>query len=230
MDLRDLVSLGKESFDKKDYKSAEKYLSKVLKTNKGYADVFNMLGVIYQERGDYDDAIGCFKKALKVNPNYTEARLNLVVLYNDLGNYKEAKKLYENFSKKPKKISQGVEPVLRGKLSNLHSDIGDIYRSIGLYDLAVDEYKKSLSLNADYHDIRTKLGRTLRDSGRLKESERELKKVLTKKTSYVPARVQLGITCYALGKRTAAKNNWKVALKTDPGNSYARMYMRLLEI
>lgn len=229
MNTNDFVILGREAFDKHDFDAAEKYLKAALKSNAKYADIMNMLGVICQKNGDYDQAIDFFRRALKINANYTEAALNLVVLLNDLGRYKEAKGIYTGFPKAAAKKSGMIEPVLRGKLSNLHSDIGDIYRSIGMYHLAVEEYQKALSLNPNYHDIRTKLGKALRDAGQLKDSEKELQKVAIKKPGYIPARLQLGVTCFALGKITAARKHWSSVLKNDPENGYARMYLRLIK-
>ena len=227
--IKQMINLGKQCFDHKQYKKAEHYFKKVISLNKNYADVFNMLGVIDHIEGKFSSAVDHFKRALKINPRYTEALLNLTVLLNDLGQYTEAKKLYSQLKKGPSVGQKQIEPVLRGKLSNLHSDIGEIYRSIGLYPYAIDEYKKALDLNPNYFDIRTKLGQAYRENGQLSKSLKELREVLKAKVNYFPARVQLGVTLYSLGKHTDAKKEWKKVISKDPDNDYAKMYLRLCE-
>ncbi|MDO8527983.1 MAG: tetratricopeptide repeat protein [Deltaproteobacteria bacterium] len=228
--IQEMVELGKQSFENKDYGRAERYLRQVLNDNRRYADVHNMLGVICHIDGKFESAISCFKEALKINPYYTEALLNLAVLYNDLGRYPEAKKLYINLrTKKEDGTKQEIEPVLKGKLSNMHAEVGDVYRSIGLYKFAVAEYKKALELNPSYVDIRTKMGVALREDGQLENSLKELKVVSKDDPRYVMSRIQLGVTYYSLAKLKDAKKEWESVLKQDPENESAKMYLRLCE-
>lgn len=225
--IKEMLKAGKQHFEHKRYDEAEHYLRKVVDDNPRYADVFNMLGVISHVEGKFASAIDCFEKALKINPRYTEAILNLAVLYNDLGQYDKAKALYTRLKGRKGQTTFTIEPVLRGKLSNLHADIGDIYRSIGLFSLAIEEYKKALTLNPTYVDIRTKLGQALRENGRSNDSLLQLQEVLKKKPKYSPALIQLGVTFYTMDKVSDAKKAWKKALEGEPGNEYARMYLRL---
>lgn len=226
--VAELVSEGKDLFEKKDYHQAEGVLRKIIAQTPRYADVQNMMGVIQHAEGRFSSAIIHFKKAIQVNPRYTEAIMNLAVLYNDLGQYKDAKKLYDQFKKTPKQKGQTIEPVLRGKLSNMHAQVGDIYRAAGAHNLAIDEYDKALKLNPGYVDIRTKLGQSLRENGQVTKALKELKSALKTRAGYAPARVQLGLAYYTQGKMNDAKKEWKNALNKDPDNEYARMYLRLM--
>jgi tetratricopeptide (TPR) repeat protein len=227
--IKELLAVGKQHFDNKQYQEAEDYLRRVIEQNPRYADVFNMMGVIAHVEGKFGSAIDAFEKALEINPRYTEAVLNLAVLYNDLGQYDKAKALYVQLRGRAGKGVTHIEPVLRGKLSNLHADIGDIYRSIGLYHHAVEEYRKALALNPIYFDIRTKLGQALREHGRMDDAISELKSVLRAKPNYSPALIQLGVTHYALDRIPDAKKAWKKVLEKDRENPYAKMYLRLCE-
>jgi tetratricopeptide (TPR) repeat protein len=227
--IKEILQIGKHHFDNKRYAQAEQYLRRVVDEHPRYADVFNMLGVISHIDGKFASAVESFEKALEINPHYTEAMLNLAVLYNDLGQYDKAKDLYARLKDHKPAGTCRIEPVLRGKLSNLHADIGDIYRSIGLFDHAIGEYKKALALNPHYLDIRTKLGQALRENGRTHDSLAEFKQVLKEKTTYAPALIQLGVTYYTLDKANDAKNAWRKALECEPENEYAKMYLRLCE-
>lgn len=227
--LKELLAIGKQYFDNKQYAQAESYLKRVLEQSGRYADVLNMLGVIAHVEGRFATAIEYFRKALEINPRYTEATLNLAVLYNDLGQYPEAKNLYGRLKGGKGTGQTQIEPVLRGKLSNLHADIGDIYRSIGLYPYSIEEYRKALALNPSYFDIRTKLGQALRENGSLAESIKELKSVLRADARYCPALIQMGITYYSMGNAAEARRCWKQTLTKEPENEYARMYLRLCD-
>ncbi len=227
--LKELIAIGKQHFENRQYSQAEEYLRQAVERNPGFADVYNMLGVIAHADGKFASAIDLFEKAIGINPRYTEATLNLAVLYNDLGQYDKSKALYAKLKGRGVKGENRVEPVLRGKLSNLHADIGDIYRSIGLYGHAIDEYRKALDLNPTYMDIRTKLGQALREHGRPQESLLELKGVLKAKEAYAPALIQLGITHYAMQNLPEAIKAWRRALELDPEDQRARMYLRLCE-
>lgn len=225
--VKELITVGKQYFENKEYARAEDHLSKVIEMGVRYADVYNILGVISHAQGKFASAIEYFQKSLDINPRYTEAILNLAVLYNDLGQYADAKKLYGSLKKQTTKTQAQIEPVLRGKLSNLHADIGDIYRSIGFHKFAIEEYKKALDLNPTYMDIRTKLGQALRENGKFNDSLKELKKVIRQNGAYSSALIQQGITFYALDKINDAKKSWQNALKCDSENKYAQMYLRL---
>ncbi len=228
--IRELVTLGKQYFDHKRYEEAEEQLRRVIAENVPYADVFNMMGVIQHVKGSFTSAIDFFRRALEINPRYTEALMNLAVLYNDLGEYAEARALYRRLGRRGGKRGEAIEPVLRGKLSNLHADIGDIYRSVGLNELATEEYEKALRLNPSYFDIRTKLGQSLRESGELGRAVQQFRRVLRADGRYTPALVQLGVTLYTMGKSAEAKHSWRRVLEQDPKNEYAQMYLRLCEI
>jgi tetratricopeptide (TPR) repeat protein len=227
--ISEMVEMGKQAFENKEYAKAEHCFKKVLSLQPNYADVLNLLGVLHHIEGKFHSAIELFQQSLKVNPHYTEAILNLAVLYNDLGRYKDAKKLYTHLKASQTAKHKHIEPVLKGKLSNLHADIGDIYRNLGLYQYAIDEYKKALFLNPKYVDIKTRLGIAYRENDQLKESQHELAEASHMDPHYITARIQLGVTLYSLGKQAEAKKSWSGVLDKDPDNEYAKMYLRLCE-
>lgn len=226
--LQELVANGKKYFENKEYLKAENCFRKVLSQEPSYADILNLMGVIHNIEGKFDSAIGFFEKALKKNPNYTEALLNLAVMYNDLGKYDSAKKLYSQLHKRQEKLKhKHIEPVLKGRLSNLHADIGDIYCGLSLFEHAIDEYKKALLLNPHFVDIKTRLGVAYRENKQLKESLAELIDAAKLDPRYITAHIQLGVTYYSLGKLADAKKEWNKVLEKDTGNEYAKMYLKL---
>src|SRR5437016_1528858 len=144
--LRALMAQGKEHYDKREFVQAEQCLSQVVREQKGFADLFNMLGVIAHSQGRFTQAEENFEQALKINPAYTEAALNLAVTYNDLGKYREAKEVYQRALAASKNAPRSLDPFAKGKIANMHADIGAAYHAVGMYPDAVREYQRALSL------------------------------------------------------------------------------------
>ena len=84
---------GREHYENREYDKAEAYLLKVVEAEDSFADVMNMLGVIYHDKGQVAFAQEYFEKALRINPHYTEAALNLAVTYNEQGRYNQANQI-----------------------------------------------------------------------------------------------------------------------------------------
>jgi len=227
---RKLFLEGRRFFEKKDYEKAEKYFLNLVKENENFADVYNMLGVIYHANGQFSNSIECFEKAIKINPNYTEALLNLAVLYNDLGKYKKANTLYSRVhARKDKKKKEKMDPFIKNKLANKHAELGDIYEGIGVYPEAIAEYQKALELGPKFLDIHSKLALCYREEGKYAQAIKILTQVIKINPKYSQARVQLGVTLYAAGQKKKAIETWKAAIKQNPKDESAKMYLKLAD-
>lgn len=226
-DIRYLIEQGKNFFKNQAYKKAESVFEKIIADKREFADVYNMLGVINHQVGEFNKAISYFQKALKINNNYTEAMLNLSVLYNDLGEYKQARALVARSKKESKKTGNQLDPFLKGKLANKHAEVGDLYRGVGIYEKAVEEYKKALELAPNFYDIRNRLGICLRELGKKKEALKEFQKIAKEKPSYTEAQIQLGVTFYSIGQKKEARNVWNKLAALNPKHELVRMYLKL---
>jgi len=220
-----LIENGKRAFENNDLKQARTCLEAVVKGGRRYADLLNLLGVIYHQEGQFNKALEAFGEALKINPDYLEANLNLAVLYNDLGQYAQARKLYKRLGKRSKQAP--IDPILNGKLSNQHAVLGQTYFRLGRYDEAIDEFRKALVSNPKYADIRTHLALALRETGDLAASIKELRCACRDKPKYHEARVQLGLSLYIKGQKKAATLEWQRILKQNPKHTKAQMYLEM---
>jgi tetratricopeptide (TPR) repeat protein len=225
---RELLTRGREHYAAHEYDRAEPYLVELAEGNLEFADVYDMLGVVYHQQGRLPDAEAMFQKALRINPSYTEAALNLAVTYNDLGKYKEATDIYSRAMNASKNAPRQLDPFVRGKIANMHAEVGAAYRDVGQYVDAVREYEKAMALCPTFHDIRTRLGATLRDMGSLPAAAKEFERVRHDNPRYIPARMQLGLTYYGLGRRADALAEWQQILSIEPGNKLATMYISMV--
>ena len=175
--LRERVARGRAHNLAGEYAEAIALLTDVLRDKVPYADVYDMLGVMYHQEGRLAEAEEMFREALRINPAYTEAALNLVVTCNDLGKYADAKAVYEKAMAASKRAPRELDPFAKGKIANMHAEVGAAYRAVGLYDEAVREYERALALCPTFVDIRTDLGNTRREMGDVPGAVRELEHV-----------------------------------------------------
>lgn len=227
--VRQLIALGREHYNAGEYEVAEDYLAQVVRTHRGFPDVFNMLGVIYHSSGRHEEAEQAFEAALRINPNYTDAALNLSVAYNDMGKYVQARAVYERVMNNSQTQPRSLDPFARGKLANMHADLGEVYGSMGLYDEAVREYGNALALCPEFVDLRTRLGNVFRDMGHYDRAIVEFEHVKQQKPHYIPARIHLGVTLFSLGRREEAIAEWRSVLDHDRHNKSARLYLRMVQ-
>ncbi|HVO21636.1 MAG TPA: tetratricopeptide repeat protein [Anaeromyxobacter sp.] len=224
--LRQAFELGRGYYLKKEYGLAEQYLTEVVEQNQSFADVYNMLGVIYHDQGQYQKALRAFEAALRINPGYTDAALNLAVTYNDTGKYKEAQDIYRHALSRSGVARGKLDRYVQGKLANMYADIGDVFLSSGLYAEAIAEYRRALALGPAFADIRCKLAGALRDAGERDAAVAEYEEVIRQSPQYVPARLNLGLSLLASGRKEEAVKHWRTVLEISPGNRSAELYLQ----
>ncbi len=226
--VRQLLTIGRGHFAKLQYSQAERYLAQVLEHTQAFADVHNMLGVIYHDQGRFERAQESFRAALRLNPSYTEAALNLAVACNDLGQYEEARSVYQIALSRQKREPGGIDPFVRGKIANMYAEIGDAFASSGLWPQAIVEYRRALELGPDFKDIRLKLADAHRDSGDLPRAIAELQQLVRDHPDYLPAQIHHGLCLYSSGRKAEATKVWEGVIAREPANPSAQMYLHLV--
>jgi tetratricopeptide (TPR) repeat protein len=186
-----------------------------------------MLGVICHSRGNFAQAEYHFERALAINPSYTEAALNLAVTYNDRGKYEAARQVYARIQGNPSGSLQQLDPFARGKIANMHAEVGQAYADAGLAREAVVEYEKAVALCPHFADLRTRLGTLFRELNDLGRAREQYEAAVSARPGYVPARIQLGVTLLSLGESDAAADQWRKVLEIEPDNVRAKMYLRM---
>ncbi|HSL91397.1 MAG TPA: tetratricopeptide repeat protein [Candidatus Limnocylindrales bacterium] len=230
LDLSTLVTIGKQAFEEKDFFRAERVLREAIGSGASYADLYYILGLIYHQWGKLHRAVEYFEKAIGLNPAYTEALLSLSITYNDMGRYEEAKDAYQRASQS---VSRAGDPtrggLFRGKIANLHAELGELYRALGQTEDAIQEYRKALKAAPEYPDLRVRMAVALREAGRMEEGLEETERILAIRQDNVPARIQQGILLYLTGKKRAARSAWEDALFRDPTNKLVQLYLNTLD-
>jgi tetratricopeptide (TPR) repeat protein len=227
--IKELLTRGREHYQKREYDKADYILREVIEQSDGFADVFDMLGIIAHSRGDLHAAARYFERAIAINASYTEALLNLAVTYNDLGRYEAARQIHSKVRKLGSAGPVQIDPFARGKIANMHADLGQAYAEAGIVHEAIEQYLKAVNLCPSFADLRTRLGNLYRDAGDLPRARDQYETAKNVNPKYVLARVLLGVMLFSLGDSPGALNEWREVLAIDPDNKSAQMYVRMLE-
>ncbi|MCG3174606.1 MAG: Beta-barrel assembly-enhancing protease [Myxococcota bacterium] len=225
-DLNHHISLAKELVEINEYAKAEQHVARVLEKTRAFADVHNLRGVIYYQTNRLPQAREAFEEALSINPRYTDAALNLVITLNELGHYDEAVAVSQRMGGKSNRAGK-EDPFVRGKIANMHMEIGDVYAANAMYAEAVEEFNKALRLRPEFQDIRVKLAQARLSMGDTAEAEQILALVVKASPKYLDARIQHGVVLNTLGRTDEARAEWEEVLKYEPGNKKAEMYLRM---
>ncbi len=227
--VRRLLTQGREAYGLGHHVEAEAHLRALVEAGVEFADVYNMLGVICHEQSRLSEAVAAFEQALSINDRYTEAALNLAVTYNDLGRYDDAKLLYDQTVARSEGAANRLDPYIRGKIANMHADVGQAYSDIGAWDEAVFEFRKATALRPDFPDLRVRLGELLQQRGELEAARVELEAAALARPDFVKAHLVLGVVCLSLGDKPRARAAWQAALALAPGQRAAQAYLRMAD-
>jgi tetratricopeptide (TPR) repeat protein len=225
--LKQLLLLGREHYQKREYDKAEYLLRQVVDKADQYADVHHMLGVITHSRGDFAEAERHFERAVQLNPNYTEALLNLMVTYNDLGKYEEARQIYGQMRSRSEDHGRELDPFAKGKIANMHAELSQAYQDLGMVPEAIRELEQATLLCPTFADLLTRLGVLYRDSGDVSRAKEKFTAAKTANPRYVQARLLLGVLLLSDGANEASVSEFEAVLSQDPENKSAQTYLRI---
>jgi len=215
-------------FEAGRYPEAEDLYLKLIETRgKGYADIYNRLGLIAAFQEQIETAAEWFLKAIQANPRYTEAAVNLAVTYADLSRYDDAQDAYNEAARLVKGTSYRSDFYVQGHLANDHASLGDRYTTLGLLDEALEEYRKALALCPMFPDIITKVGIVLREQGAYDEAIRVFLRAREVSPGYVLAGIHLGITYYMSGFPDLAREEWESIHAGSIEGHHADVYLSL---
>ncbi len=227
-DFEKVYEQARTAFEEGKIIEAERLFLELLQNHpQGYADIYNKLGIITFQKGNMEMAVVYFRKALQINPRYTEASLNLTIALNDLGRYDEASETFSKAAHLVRSEAESIDPFIRGKLANEHAKLGDQYFEVGLFDGALEEYRKALSIRPRFVDVVAKVGITLREKGSFDEAIETFQQAKEIHPKYIPAFIHLGVTYYMKGFVDLALVEWEEAQKINPAGKEAQVYLAM---
>lgn len=229
--VEQLIARGKEALARNQYLAALDDLQAAAGQRPGFADVQNMIGLCLSMVGRPEEALAAFSRATELNAGYVEAHVNHAITLNDLGRLDEARDAFRRAAEADEQKGGGgrFSSAAAARLANLHRELADAYEQAGAPEDAVEQYRKAVELRPQFVDIRTRLGRTLIELGRLDEARAELDAVLDQNPGFVQARSNLGLAWFRAGALDEAEREWRRCLAQQPGSAQVAAYLGMLE-
>lgn len=225
---REIFLLGQRAFERGDVAAALEHFDRLIAHDVHFADVHCMIGRIREGRGDLEGALTHLREAIRLNPSYVEALLALATLHERRGEFDRAQGYAERASQLSRPTAGGLDPTTRGKLANQQADLADALVEAGERRDAIEQYRGALERCPTFHDIRHRLGRTLREAGLPAQAASEFQRILRLQPQLLDSQIQLGLTWYSMGRTGDAIAEWEAVLEKDPSRDEARMYLRLV--
>ncbi|MCP4202739.1 MAG: tetratricopeptide repeat protein [bacterium] len=209
---------------------AETLYERVLASNPGSAAAQVGLGRISAARGDHADAIRRFEQALELQPEANRTHYLLGQEYRRLGDMEQASvhlgqtgsvgvSFFEPLLVEVQRLAVGAGAALgRG---------GDA-QMLGLYDVALREYRRAVAEAPANADARFALGSLLVAIGSFDEAVKELSEAVRLDPEHPQPRFLLGHVLFQQGRLAEAEPELRRVLELDPGLREAQMTLAAL--
>jgi serine phosphatase RsbU (regulator of sigma subunit)/Tfp pilus assembly protein PilF len=119
-----------------------------------FANVYNSLGIAYNNKADFKNAVKNFEKAIEYDKKSnnlrkaTEKLLNLGIIYKSLGNYKDALLLYDSSLRIAIKLGyDNLYTMTKINMGVLNYELGD-------FDNALKDYYEALEVKREEKDLK----------------------------------------------------------------------------
>ena len=184
-----LYNLGTALIQKKDYKGATRYLTKVIKLNPRLKDARNNFANILYLQLKPNAAISQYQKILQTDPDNAHVHYNLACVLSSQNKTNEAILHY--------KEALRVDP----KYVKAQYELGNILLDRGKIKEAVFHYAKAIKYKPDYVQVYNAMGLILARQGKYKKAEMFFSKALQLDPEFSMARKNLDIVRNAMLSR-----------------------------
>lgn len=190
-------------------------LENALDINPRFAKAHFYRGLVQYEQEQRNEGLQSLCFALELEPGFRTEAFSKALNYHHSGDFLAALQTFEQVS------HTEVDDIL------FHYRLGDDLLKRGLYDEAITEYQKALTLNPNYADVRNHLGLAYSMKGLCTEAVVEFEYALRINPRFVDAMVNMAITLRDNGRAEEARTHFQHALELEPYNSIARSNLGL---
>jgi tetratricopeptide (TPR) repeat protein len=128
------------------YQEAIDAYKKAIEIDPKMARAYFGLGVVYENLGQSEDAIESYKVALLLNPFYIHPLNALLSIFSSLEQWDEVMSFCKHLISR---MSSQANPTRYQSYFNAYYELAEIYRVVGLYDAALESYKKAVSIASE---------------------------------------------------------------------------------
>ncbi|MCX7832937.1 MAG: tetratricopeptide repeat protein [Ignavibacteria bacterium] len=211
-------------FMTENYKEAEKYFKIALEDDDEGIDALKYLGDIKAIQKDYKAADSYYKKALKINPNYVPVLVSQSKIYLAQGKIDDAITILTNAEINDK---NNVEILVA---------LGDAYYDRETYKVAIEKYKKALSIKPKYAPAFYGLGRAyyklylITDDEEKKkeyynESFKSYESAISADPKFAEAYYEKGYLLFIVGRYNLAEDAFSTYSELKPNSARGKYYL-----
>jgi tetratricopeptide (TPR) repeat protein len=185
------------------------YVERALQSNGSYVEAILLDAVLRYEDGRADEALVRAREAVELEPGIGQAH------------YEHARECHAGGE-----VDQVVRHLLTmaSTISTdaaLHARVADSYMRDSMYNEAIEEYRKALSIAPQRADLRCRLGQALLAMGRAEEAVHHLTDAVRLNPASAEALAQLGLAQRALGHESEALVAFQRARALNPDHPVA---------
>jgi len=173
--------------------------------------IYNLLGIIYLEKGLNPQASESFKKALDLNPKYLEVHNNLGTVYLRTGKIPEALAEFTLVLNDP----------LYATPHFAYYNRGQAYLALKDYGQARQNFIQAIRLSPQYSLAYHGLGLAWKGSGNLEEAAEAFKKAIAYAPQYAQGHYDLGEVFLELNEKALARLAFQEVLHLAPNTDLA---------
>jgi predicted O-linked N-acetylglucosamine transferase (SPINDLY family) len=199
-----LFNAAVDDLNEGNFAKAEQAFRTILARWPAYAEVMDLLGVVYAKTGRLQDAAAIMQKAIATNPNLAGFHNNLGNVLSSLGRCAEAVECYQR--------ALALRPDDPQTLNNLGSTLYTMAR----LEAAAEAYERALALRPEYPEALSNYGNVLIDQGRIADAVAANQKALALNPAYPIAHNNLGNGLRRLGRYEDAVQAYVRALELKP--------------
>ncbi len=204
-----LFILGSYAMDKRDWFSAESYLSRSIELASDFGKSHNNLGLVLVKLGQINEAIKHYQRAIEIDNEHVNAHFNLANAYYRIGEYMPAARHY-------KQVLQS-DPE---DLVTLHHLAETLVES-GMHEQSLVYYRNIVSLTPGDSQAHYDLARVLHLLGKQTEALNSYKRVLELESNHAETHFHVAKIYESQGDLDKAYMYYRRAIELKPGWSEA---------
>ena len=188
---------------------AEDLCREIVQLSPRTSEAYNILGMIYQERGLIDDAIPAFHKAVELDGANANAFFNLGTALGQRGQYEQAA------------TSLRKSLALAPRTAEARNNLGLALASLGKLDEATISLEKAVNLDTHYRDAWLNLGETYCCQGQLQKAVDAYQRCIRFNPDFVAAHYNLSVAQHDLKLLPDAIESLQRTIELDPEHAAA---------
>lgn len=208
--------LGMLFFATGNYPDAVSAFEKAIAMNPDRVEIYEYLGVCYNNVGKYDQALDAFAHVATMDPSHYPTRLKLAVAFRNLG-------LWERARATCQEVVQSYP-----NYADAHYFLGLIFLGMNDPQPAVHAFEKALSINSGFWNARIKLGISQAFLGQTDKAVAEISSVVKQFPDYIDLQYLLGVIYSSRKDIDTAVHCFQKILSQKPEYPEARIKLSIL--